>query len=31
MALHIVSRYFGIDVAAAAATYMEYTSDDWRT
>lgn len=31
MALHVVSRYFGVEVAAAAATYMEYASDDWRT
>jgi transcriptional regulator GlxA family with amidase domain len=30
LALHIVSRYFGVDVAAAAATYMEYSSDAWR-
>lgn len=31
MALHVVSRYYGVEVAAAAANYMEYTSDDWRS
>lgn len=31
MALHIVSRYYGVEVAAAAANYMEYTSEDWRS
>lgn len=31
MALHVVSRYFGNDVAAQTATYMEYSSDAWRT
>ena len=30
LALHVVSRYFGIEVAAATAKYMEYTSDAWR-
>jgi transcriptional regulator GlxA family with amidase domain len=30
MALHIVSRYFGTDTAAATARYMEYTGDAWR-
>jgi transcriptional regulator GlxA family with amidase domain len=30
MALHIVSRYFGTDAAAATARYMEYSSDAWR-
>ena len=30
MALHVVSRYFGADVAAATAAYMEYSSDAWR-
>ena len=30
MALHIVSRYFGVEVAAATATYMEYSSNAWR-
>jgi transcriptional regulator GlxA family with amidase domain len=30
MALHIVSRYYGAEIAAAAAAYMEYTSDAWR-
>jgi transcriptional regulator GlxA family with amidase domain len=29
-ALHIVSRYLGIDVAAATAQYMEYESQTWR-
>lgn len=31
MALHVVSRYFGADVAAATAKYMEYASEAWRT
>jgi transcriptional regulator GlxA family with amidase domain len=26
MALHIVSRYYGVEVAAATAAYMEYSS-----
>jgi transcriptional regulator GlxA family with amidase domain len=30
LALHIVSRYFGADTAAATAAYMEYSSDAWR-
>ena len=30
MALHIVSRYFGVEAAEATATYMEYASDAWR-
>jgi hypothetical protein len=30
MALHIVSRYYGTEIATAAAAYMEYTSDAWR-
>lgn len=30
MALHVVARYFGTEVAAATAEYMEYTSDAWR-
>jgi transcriptional regulator GlxA family with amidase domain len=30
MALHVVARYFGTDVAATTATYMEYTSEAWR-
>jgi transcriptional regulator GlxA family with amidase domain len=30
MALHIVSRYFGVKAAEATATYMEYASDAWR-
>ncbi|HEY0685303.1 MAG TPA: DJ-1/PfpI family protein [Steroidobacter sp.] len=30
MALHVVSRYFGADVAAATAKYMEYSSEAWR-
>jgi transcriptional regulator GlxA family with amidase domain len=31
MALHVVGRYFGDDVAAATARYMEHDSDAWRT
>jgi transcriptional regulator GlxA family with amidase domain len=31
MALHVVTRYFGHDVAQTTADYMEYTSDAWRT
>ena len=31
LALHIVSRYFGEASAAATATYMEYSSEAWRT
>ena len=31
MALHVVSRYFGEDAAAATATYMEHDSAGWRT
>ncbi|MBM0105245.1 DJ-1/PfpI family protein [Steroidobacter sp. S1-65] len=31
MALHIVARYFGVEVAAATAKYMEYSSEAWRT
>jgi transcriptional regulator GlxA family with amidase domain len=30
LALHIVSRYFGADVALATARYMEYSSEAWR-
>jgi transcriptional regulator GlxA family with amidase domain len=30
LALHIVSLYFGADVAAKTATYMEYTGAGWR-
>jgi transcriptional regulator GlxA family with amidase domain len=30
MALHVVARYFGAEVAAATAAYMEYSSDAWR-
>lgn len=30
MALHIVMRYFGADVAAATARYMEHDSEAWR-
>jgi len=30
MALHIVKRYFGEDVAAATARYMEHDSTAWR-
>jgi transcriptional regulator GlxA family with amidase domain len=31
MALHIVSRYYGVEAAAATARYMEHASDAWRT
>jgi transcriptional regulator GlxA family with amidase domain len=31
MALHVVSRYFGIDAAAKTAKYMEYASEAWRS
>ncbi len=30
MALHIVARYFGSEVAAATAAYMEYSSEAWK-
>ena len=30
MALHVVSRYHGVETAAATAAYMEYASDAWR-
>jgi transcriptional regulator GlxA family with amidase domain len=30
MALHIVSRYYGVETAETTAAYMEYTSDAWR-
>lgn len=30
LALHIVQRYFGADVAAATARYMEHGSEAWR-
>ena len=30
LALHVVSRYHGVEAAAATAAYMEYTSDAWR-
>jgi transcriptional regulator GlxA family with amidase domain len=30
LALHIVSRYYGIETATATAAYMEYASDAWR-
>jgi len=30
LALHIVSRYHGVETAAATAAYMEYASDAWR-
>jgi transcriptional regulator GlxA family with amidase domain len=30
LALHIVARYWGDEVAQATAAYMEYTSDAWR-
>jgi transcriptional regulator GlxA family with amidase domain len=31
LALHIVSRYYGVKTAEATAAYMEYSSDAWRT
>lgn len=31
LALHIVSRYFGVETAAATAAYMEYSSDAWKS
>lgn len=31
MALHVVARYFGDEVAAATARYMEHSSEAWRT
>jgi transcriptional regulator GlxA family with amidase domain len=31
MALHVVERYFGTEVAQATARYMEYSSEAWRT
>jgi transcriptional regulator GlxA family with amidase domain len=31
MALHVVERYYGVDVAETTARYMEHTSDAWRT
>ena len=30
MALHIVSRYFGVEAASATARYMEYSSEAWK-
>jgi transcriptional regulator GlxA family with amidase domain len=30
MALHVVSRYFGVDAARRTAAYMEYTSEAWQ-
>jgi len=30
LALHVVSRYYGVETAAATAAYMEYSSDAWR-
>jgi transcriptional regulator GlxA family with amidase domain len=30
LALHIVSRYFGVETAEATAAYMEYSSEAWR-
>jgi transcriptional regulator GlxA family with amidase domain len=30
LALHIVSRYLGVDAAKATARYMEYQSDAWQ-
>lgn len=31
LALHVVARYFGPDVAEWTAKYMEHASDDWRS
>jgi transcriptional regulator GlxA family with amidase domain len=31
MALHIVARYFGNEVATTTARYMEYSSEAWKT
>jgi transcriptional regulator GlxA family with amidase domain len=31
LALHIVERYYGRDVAQATAEYMEYQSDGWKS
>jgi transcriptional regulator GlxA family with amidase domain len=31
LALHVVSRYYGVEAATATAAYMEYTSDAWRS
>jgi transcriptional regulator GlxA family with amidase domain len=31
LALHIVQRYFGPEVASRTAEYMEYSSDAWKT
>jgi transcriptional regulator GlxA family with amidase domain len=31
LALHIVQRYFGAEVAARTAEYMEYSSEAWKT
>lgn len=31
MALHVVSRYFGVEAAQKTAEYMEYSSDAWRS
>lgn len=31
LALHVVSRYYGNDAAAATARYMEYSSERWQT
>ena len=30
LALHVVSRYYGVETAEATAKYMEYSSDAWR-
>jgi transcriptional regulator GlxA family with amidase domain len=30
LALHVVTRYFGVEAATATAAYMDYTSDAWR-
>jgi transcriptional regulator GlxA family with amidase domain len=31
LALHVVARYYGEEVAAATAKYMEYASERWKT
>ncbi|MGH8263283.1 MAG: hypothetical protein ACRETU_13435, partial [Steroidobacterales bacterium] len=30
LALHVVSRYYGNEVAAATAKYLEYASERWQ-
>ena len=31
LALHVVERYFGTEVAQTTAEYMEYESEGWKT